>query len=156
MRTRTLARPTRSSNWPGVFSPGGARLPSKELKGLIDHRQAHGFGSICKVLQLARLATGATPPSSAPALRCQRAQRDGVLSSHIELVWRVDMQVYGADKVWKQLNREGISIARCAVERLMKRLGLARCAPWRCAPPSVMARRHARCGAGHLGMGALV
>ncbi len=34
------------------------------------------------------------------------------------------MQVYGADKVWKQLNREGISIARCTVERLMKRLGL--------------------------------
>ncbi len=34
------------------------------------------------------------------------------------------MQVYGADKVWKQLNREGISIARCTVERLMKRLRL--------------------------------
>ena len=34
------------------------------------------------------------------------------------------MQVYGADKVWKQLNREGIAVARCTVERLMKRLGL--------------------------------
>ena len=59
-----------------------------------------------------------------PALRCQRAQRDGVLSPHIERVWRANMQVYGADKVWKQLNREGISIARCTVERLMKCLGL--------------------------------
>ena len=34
------------------------------------------------------------------------------------------MQVYGADKVWKQLNREGIFIARCTVERLMRHLGL--------------------------------
>ena len=34
------------------------------------------------------------------------------------------MQVYGADKVWKQLNREGIAVARCTVERLMKQLGL--------------------------------
>lgn len=34
------------------------------------------------------------------------------------------MRVYGADKVWKQMNREGVSIARCTVERLMKRLGL--------------------------------
>jgi putative transposase len=34
------------------------------------------------------------------------------------------MRVYGANKVWKQMNREGLSIARCAVERLMKRLGL--------------------------------
>lgn len=59
-----------------------------------------------------------------PALRCQRVQRDGVLAPQIERVWRANMQVYGADKVWKQLNREGISIARCTVERLMKRLGL--------------------------------
>jgi putative transposase len=59
-----------------------------------------------------------------PALRCQRAQRDGALAPHIERVWQANMQVYGADKVWKQLNREGISIARCTVERLMKRLSL--------------------------------
>jgi transposase InsO family protein len=59
-----------------------------------------------------------------PALRCQRAQRDGALEPHIERVWQSNMQVYGADKVWKQLNREGISIARCTVERLMKRQGL--------------------------------
>ena len=34
------------------------------------------------------------------------------------------MQVYGADKVWKQMMRDGITVARCTVERLMKRLGL--------------------------------
>ena len=57
-------------------------------------------------------------------MQCQRVQRDGALAPHIECVWRANLQVYGADQVWKQLNREGISIARCTVERLMKRLGL--------------------------------
>ena len=59
-----------------------------------------------------------------PQLRCPRAQRDDTLVPHIERVWQANMRVYGADKVWKQMNREGLSIARCTVERLMKRLGL--------------------------------
>ena len=42
----------------------------------------------------------------------------------IQRVWDANMQVYGADKVWRQLRREAIEVARCAVERLMKRLGL--------------------------------
>jgi transposase InsO family protein len=46
------------------------------------------------------------------------------LAPQIERVWRANMQVYGADKVWKQLNREGICVARCTVERLMRHLGL--------------------------------
>ncbi|EWS63498.1 putative transposase OrfB [Hydrogenophaga sp. T4] len=59
-----------------------------------------------------------------PQLRCARAQRDDTLVPHIERVWQANMRVYGVDKVWKQMNREGLSIARCTVERLMKRLGL--------------------------------
>ena len=59
-----------------------------------------------------------------PERRCARAQRDDALMPHIQRVWHANMQVYGADKVWKQINREGLSIARCTVERLMKRLGL--------------------------------
>ena len=59
-----------------------------------------------------------------PQLRCPRAQRDDSLVPHIERVWQANMRVYGADKIWKQMNREGLSIARCTVERLMKRLGL--------------------------------
>lgn len=39
-------------------------------------------------------------------------------------VWQANLRVYGADKVWKQLNREGIGVARCTLERLMRRLGL--------------------------------
>ena len=64
--------------------------------------------------------------------RCRRgsgsaaafAQRDDTPVPHIERVWQANMRVYGADKVWKQMNREGIAIARCTVERLIKRLGL--------------------------------
>lgn len=42
----------------------------------------------------------------------------------IQRVWHTNMQVYGADKVWRQMNREGIAVARCTVERLMSRLGV--------------------------------
>lgn len=42
----------------------------------------------------------------------------------IERVWQANMQVYGADKVWRQLAREGVVVARCTVERLMRRMGL--------------------------------
>ena len=59
-----------------------------------------------------------------PLLRWSRAQRDDTLVPHIERVWQANMRVYGADKIWKQMNREGFCIARCTVERLMKRLGL--------------------------------
>lgn len=59
-----------------------------------------------------------------PALRCARAIRDDELMPQIHRVWQVNLQVYGADKVWRQLKREGMLVARCTVERLMKRLGL--------------------------------
>ena len=42
----------------------------------------------------------------------------------IQRVWQANMRVYGADKVWRQLAREGTVVARCTVERLMRRLGL--------------------------------
>jgi len=42
----------------------------------------------------------------------------------VERVWQTNLRVYGADKVWKQLNRENIAIARCTVERLMRKLGI--------------------------------
>lgn len=59
-----------------------------------------------------------------PDRRCARAKRDEALIPHIQRVWHTNMQVYGADKVWMQMNREGIVVARCTVERLMRRLGL--------------------------------
>ena len=59
-----------------------------------------------------------------PELRSARAKRDEMLVPHIERVWEANLQVYGADKVWKQMNREAVPVARCTVERLMRRLGL--------------------------------
>jgi len=59
-----------------------------------------------------------------PEQRSQRVRRDEVLVPEIERVWQVNLQVYGADKVWRQLNREGVVVARCTVERLMRRQGL--------------------------------
>ncbi len=60
-----------------------------------------------------------------PDLRCARDLRDSELMPQIQRVWHANLQVYGADKVWRQLNREDVEVARCTVERLMKHLGLA-------------------------------
>jgi putative transposase len=59
-----------------------------------------------------------------PDLRSDRARRDEALRPEIYRVWQENLSAYGADKVWKQMNREAIAVARCTVERLMKQLGL--------------------------------
>lgn len=53
-----------------------------------------------------------------------RQRRDEELLPEIERVWRENYRVYGAPKIWTQLNRENIPVARCTVERLMRRLGI--------------------------------
>jgi transposase InsO family protein len=89
------------------------------------HRHAHGVEPICRVLQIApsRYWRHAARKRR-PELRSARSRRDEVLLPHIERVWRANLQVYGADKVWRQLQREGQPVARCTVERLMRRHGL--------------------------------
>jgi hypothetical protein len=59
-------------------------------------------------------------PSRVPA----RAQRDAVLCAQIRRVWEENFQVYGVRKVWRQLKREGLEVARCTVARLMRQMGL--------------------------------
>ena len=59
-----------------------------------------------------------------PDQRCPRAQRDAWLTTQIQRVWDANFGVYGPRKVWQQLIREGITVARCTVERLMRHLGL--------------------------------
>jgi len=59
-----------------------------------------------------------------PHKRWTRDKRDELLTPQIQRVWQANMQVYGADKVWRQLRREGTAVALCTVERLMRRLGL--------------------------------
>ncbi len=90
-----------------------------------EQREVHGVEPICEVLQIAPSAYRRHAARARdPALRCARAQRDARLLPAIEQVWNDNQQVYGADKVWKQMNREGMAVARCTVERLMRRLGL--------------------------------
>jgi putative transposase len=55
---------------------------------------------------------------------CARKVRDEVLKPEISRVHQENLDVYGADKVWTQMNREGHRVARCTVERLMKDLHL--------------------------------
>ena len=89
------------------------------------HRERFGVEPICRVLQIAPSGYRRHAAQQRnPALRSARAQRDEALVPQIERVWQVNLQVYGADKVWRQMNREGIAVARCTVERLMRRLGL--------------------------------
>ena len=58
-----------------------------------------------------------------PQLLPDRAKRDAHLRPEIQRVWDANFQVYGARKVWLQLNREDIEVARCTVERLMRDMG---------------------------------
>ena len=89
------------------------------------HRDGYGFESICRQLQIApstyyeHKAREANPERLPP-----RAQRDTALKPEIRRIWDENFQVYGAKKVWRQLNREQIPVARCTVERLMGVLGL--------------------------------
>ena len=84
------------------------------------YRARWGVEPICRVLQFAPATYYAakTRPLSA------RAVRDGELRGAIRRIWNEHLQVYGADKVWAQLKREGMRVARCTVERLMRALGL--------------------------------
>ncbi|MHB8919436.1 MAG: IS3 family transposase [Halothiobacillus sp.] len=108
------------------FGPGGARPPQKEMMVFIDqYRERYGVEPICRVLRIAPSGYWRYAAERInPALRCARAKRDEMLLPEIQRVWHANMQVYGAKKVWRQLNREDVTIARCTVERLMKHLGL--------------------------------
>jgi putative transposase len=84
------------------------------------NRDRFGVEPICKVLPIAPstyYAACRRPPSD-------RRRRDQELKVEIRRVYDDNVGVYGARKVWRQLHREGISVARCTVERLMGELGL--------------------------------
>jgi putative transposase len=89
------------------------------------HRTTHGVESICKVLQIAPSGYWRHQARQRnPELRCKRAKRDEQLMPQVRRVWDANMQVYGVDKIYKQMNRQAIEVARCTVQRLMRRLGL--------------------------------
>ena len=89
------------------------------------HRVKHGVEPICAQLPIAPSTyyehkARAGDPGRRPA----RVKRDAALMGEIQRVWEANFRVYGARKVWLQLGREGITVARCTVERLMGVLGL--------------------------------
>ena len=96
------------------------------MKAFIDQqRNAFGVEPLCRVLQVAPSAYWRHAALvRQPHKRCPRAKRDELLMPQIQRVWQANMQVYGADKVWRQLRREGTAVARCTVERLMRCMGL--------------------------------
>lgn len=88
-------------------------------------RASYGVESICAHLPIAPSTYWRHKAQEAdPTRRAARVQRDAVLRPTIARVWHEQEQVYGAEKVWRQLLREGVAVARCTVERLMKDLGL--------------------------------
>ena len=90
------------------------------------YREKHGVGPICETLPIApSVYYQQKARQEHPELRPLRLQRDDELRPHILRVWEESFGgVYGARKIWKQLNREGIYVARCTVERLMRSLGI--------------------------------
>ena len=97
-----------------------------------DYKDRHGVEPICCLLPLA--------PSTYyehqvrqqdPWRRSVRARRNEALRPEIERVWRENFKVYGIRKVWLQLNREGVCVARCTVARLMKTMGMEGVRPGR-------------------------
>ena len=91
-----------------------------------EHRGRFGVEPIWAVLPIApslyyELKVRKREPHRRPA----RAQRVEQLSAHIRRVWYENRAVYGVRKVWNQLKRDGLAVARCTVARLMRRLGLA-------------------------------
>jgi transposase InsO family protein len=91
-----------------------------------DHRAAYGVEPICRQLQIAPSTYyDAKAQEADPTRRSARSQRDETLRPEIQRVWQANRSVYGARKVWKQLHREQVDVARCTVERLMGELGIA-------------------------------
>jgi putative transposase len=84
------------------------------------HRDRFGVEPICQLLPIAPSTYYAASRRPASA----RAVRDAKLKGEIARVHAEHFGVYGARKVWRQLHREGIAVARCTVERLMRELGL--------------------------------
>jgi putative transposase len=90
-----------------------------------EHRSRFGVEPLCKALQCAPSAYRRHAARQRdPSLRSERTKRDERLGEQVSHLWRVNHSVYGADKVWQQMKREHIEIARCTVERLMQRLGI--------------------------------
>ncbi|EPE8350174.1 IS3 family transposase [Escherichia coli] len=109
------------------FCEGGVRPPLEKMMPLLDKlREQYGVGPVCSELHVAPSTYyHCQQQRHHPEKRSARAQRDDWLKKEIQRVYDENHQVYGVRKVWRQLLREGIRVARCTVARLMAVMGLA-------------------------------
>ncbi|XFP67776.1 IS3 family transposase (plasmid) [Klebsiella variicola subsp. variicola] len=108
------------------FGEGGVRPSVEKIMPLLDTLSgSHGVGPVCHELNIA--------PSTYyrhreyrqhPQKRSLRDHRDDLLKPEIQRVYDENYSVYGIRKVWRQLQREGFSVARCTIARLMKSMDL--------------------------------
>ena len=96
------------------------RSPQDVIRFIDAFRDRFGVEPICRALQFAP----STYWSAKRRRSCARKLRDAQLRSEIRRVFDENFGVYGAPKIWAQLNREGIRVARCTVERLMSDMGI--------------------------------
>ncbi|WP_348834897.1 IS3 family transposase, partial [Escherichia coli] len=109
------------------FGEGGVRPPLDKMMPLLDKlREQYGVGPLCSELHIAPSTYyHCQQQRHHPDKRSARAQRDDWLKKEIQRVYDENHKVYGVRKVWRQLLREGIRVARCTVARLMAVMGLA-------------------------------
>ncbi|WP_434964349.1 IS3 family transposase [Escherichia coli] len=109
------------------FCEGGVRPPLEKIMPLLDKlREQYGVGPVCSELHIAPSTYyHCQQQRHHPDKRSARAQRDDWLKREILRVYDENHQVYGVRKVWRQLLREGIRVARCTVARLMAVMRLA-------------------------------
>ncbi|WP_181875779.1 IS3 family transposase [Escherichia coli] len=110
-----------------LFCEGGVRPPLEKVMPLLDKlRKLYGVGPVCSELHIAPSTYyHCQQQRHHPDKRSARAQRDDWLKKEIQRVYDENHKVYGVRKVWRQLLREGIRVARCTVARLMAVMGLA-------------------------------
>ncbi len=108
------------------FLRGSRPSIAQAVKYIDDHRERFGVEPICEVLQIAPSTVYAA--ISRPPSTCQL--RDEGLKLDIVRVHMQSFNVCGAEKFWRQLNREGIPVGRDRVARLMPELGFRRCGAW--------------------------
>jgi transposase InsO family protein len=90
------------------------------------HKGTYGVEPICRVLPIAPSTYFKRKAEERdPRRRSKRAQQDAMLRAIIQRIWTENHQVYGPRKVWRQMGREGLRVARCRVRRLMREMGLA-------------------------------
>ncbi|EKE4301524.1 IS3 family transposase [Escherichia coli] len=109
------------------FGEGGVRPPLEKMMPLLDKlREQYGVRPVCSELHIAPSTYyHCQQQRHHPDKRSARAQHDDWLKKEIQRVYDENHQVYGVRKVWRQLLREGIRVARCTVARLMAVMGLA-------------------------------